>query len=86
MAALASAARFDVLNVESALLLVDRLHGHVVSGCVRCVVKLKDELETAARARVVKLSCPKWVSETLIAPCSVSLDGVSVTVSEAGCR
>ncbi|MFP3038354.1 MAG: hypothetical protein ACKERG_01805 [Candidatus Hodgkinia cicadicola] len=88
LTALAIASRLETLNVEVVLTADGQLHGHVVCGHVRCVVQLEavDKAEAGAEAKVVRLRCPKWVSEVELAPWSSSLDGVSITVAEAGCR
>lgn len=69
------------VNLEKALRLGDRLDGHLVQGHVDGigrVVQLRDEGET----RIARLCVPTEVHRSTIPRGSITLNGVSLTVSE----
>ena len=73
----------DEVNLEKALRFNDRLGGHLVSGHVDGVgkIKLRESLDEYIRFVV---NIPSELSKYLAFKGSVSLDGVSLTVNEAG--
>ena len=73
----------DEVNLEKALRCNDRLGGHLVSGHIDGVgkIKLRESLDEYIRFVV---NIPSELSKYLAFKGSVSLDGVSLTVNEAG--
>ena len=73
----------DEVNLEKALRFNDRLGGHLVSGHIDGVgkIKLRESLDEYIRFVV---NIPSELSKYLAFKGSVSLDGVSLTVNEAG--
>ena len=73
----------DEVNLEKALRFNDRLGGHLVSGHIDGVgkIKLRESLDEYIRFVV---NIPSDLSKYLAFKGSVSLDGVSLTVNEAG--
>jgi riboflavin synthase len=73
----------DKVNLEKALRFNDRLGGHLVSGHIDGVgeIKLREALDEYIRFVV---TIPNELSKYLAFKGSVSLDGVSLTVNEAG--
>ena len=73
----------DKVNLEKALRFNDRLGGHLVSGHIDGVgkIKLRESLDEYIRFVV---NIPSELSKYLAFKGSVSLDGVSLTVNEAG--
>ena len=73
----------DEVNLEKALRFNDRLGGHLVSGHIDGVgkIKLRESLDEYIRFVV---GIPSELSKYLAFKGSVSLDGVSLTVNEAG--
>ncbi|MFP3037894.1 MAG: riboflavin synthase [Candidatus Hodgkinia cicadicola] len=82
---LSSLRKFDVINLEQVLSLSDGLHGHITNGHIRCVIR-NTELTTIGGCVKVKIECPKWISEKLISPSSICLNGMSLTIISAGER
>ncbi len=68
------------LNLERALRLADRLGGHLVSGHVDTVAELI-EVRPRGRDRVLRLRCDSDAFRMVVPKGSVTLDGVSLTVS-----
>ena len=73
----------DLLNLERALALGDRLGGHLVSGHVDCLATVQT-LGRAGRSLTVRLGFPEEYAAQLIAKGSVTLDGISLTVNKCG--
>ncbi len=71
----------DVVNLEKALRLSDRLGGHLVSGHVDGIARLL-AVEPDARSQRWWLEAPRDLSRYIAAKGSVCLDGVSLTVNE----
>ncbi|MGH8211987.1 MAG: riboflavin synthase [Rhodanobacteraceae bacterium] len=71
----------DVVNLEKALRLSDRLGGHLVSGHVDGVARIVS-IEPDARSQRWWLEAPRDLSRYIAAKGSVCLDGVSLTVNE----
>lgn len=71
------------VNLESALVMGDRIGGHLVSGhidAVGTVTELRDE----GNARRVTVAAPAEVAWLLAPRGSVAIDGISLTVVDAG--
>ena len=71
------------VNLERALAVGDRLGGHLVSGHVDCLARLR-ELRPAGLSLTCRLSFPEEYGAEVIPKGSVALDGVSLTVNECG--
>lgn len=71
------------VNLERALALGDRLGGHLVSGHVDCQA-IVDEIVQSGESLRITASYPKDYSDEVITKGSVALDGISLTVNEAG--
>ena len=73
----------DIVNLERALRLCDRLGGHIVSGHIDGVGKIKS-MKTEGNAIVVTVEAQKDLLKQIAAKGSVALDGMSLTVVEVG--
>ncbi|NDF12549.1 MAG: riboflavin synthase [Proteobacteria bacterium] len=70
------------LNLERALKAGDELGGHIVSGHVDGVGKLRS-IEKVKDNRVMKFKAPKALLPFIAAKGSITIDGVSLTVNKA---
>lgn len=68
------------LNLERAMKLGDRIGGHLVSGHVDALGKIRD-ISFAGRDRVVAIECSPDILPGIVEKGSVALDGISLTVS-----
>ena len=72
----------DVLNLERALAVGDRLGGHIVQGHVDGIGTVKSiragELET-----VISVSAPSEIMKYIVRKGSIAIDGISLTVAQA---
>ena len=73
----------DLVNLERALALGDRLGGHLVSGHVDCLATVRDVRPTGQSLRC-RLEFPADFGPEVIAKGSVTLDGISLTVNDCG--
>lgn len=73
----------DLVNLERALALGDRLGGHLVSGHVDCLATVR-EVRTAGQSVCCRLEFPASFGPEVIAKGSVALDGISLTVNDCG--
>lgn len=73
----------DLVNLERAMTLSDRLGGHLVSGHVDCLAEV-DSLETTASSTRYGLVFARQWSELVVDKGSVALDGISLTVNRCG--
>lgn len=73
----------DRVNLERALVLSDRIDGHLVSGHVDGVGSIQSKTQIG-NAIQVSIQVPAWMSRTIIVKGSVAVDGVSLTVNQ--CR
>ncbi len=73
----------DLVNLERALSLGDRLGGHLVSGHVDCLAEVA-EVAPAGESRRYVLSFPAEIGIYVVEKGSVALDGISLTVNECG--
>ncbi len=68
----------DEINLERALLVTQRLHGHIVSGHVDCVSKLSS-IKQDGFSKKLKFDCN---SDLIVKKGSIAVNGTSLTVSE----
>ena len=73
----------DEVNLERALALGDRLGGHLVSGHVDCVARVRRIISAGSSVRV-ELSYPSAYAPEVISKGSVCLDGISLTINDCG--
>ena len=71
----------DGVNLERALTLSSRLGGHIVSGHIDGVGRVK-RVETKENARILRLEAEPTLLRYIVPQGSVALDGVSLTVAE----
>ena len=71
------------VNLERALALGDRLGGHLVSGHVDCVARVRRLLSAGSSLRV-ELEYPAAYAPEVISKGSVCLDGISLTINDCG--
>jgi riboflavin synthase len=69
------------VNLEKALCLMDRLHGHLVTGHVDGVGNVRQRVTDARSERLV-FECPVGLLRYISTKGSVCVDGVSLTVNE----
>lgn len=73
----------NMVNLERALAMGDRLGGHIVAGHVDCTAIVTD-IKEAGESRVFQIKFDKSLSSQVIQKGSVTLDGVSLTVNDCG--
>lgn len=73
----------NMVNLERALALGDRLGGHMVSGHVDCAARVESVIQ-AGESRVYRFSFPAQFGPLVVDKGSVALDGISLTVNECG--
>ena len=73
----------DIVNLERALRLGDRLGGHIVSGHIDGVGKIKS-MKTEGNAIIVTVETQKDLLRQIAVKGSVALDGMSLTVVDVG--
>lgn len=78
--ALGTLAPGDQVNLERPLAIGDRLDGHIVQGHVDAVGKVADVRE-AGFARIMRVVLPSGLARYVVAQGSITIDGVSLTVS-----
>ena len=71
----------DIVNLERALRLSDRLGGHIVSGHIDGVGRIKS-MHSEGNAIIVTVEASKDLLRQIAAKGSVALDGMSLTVVE----
>ncbi|MBW1897692.1 MAG: riboflavin synthase, partial [Deltaproteobacteria bacterium] len=69
------------VNLERALRLSDRLDGHLVSGHVDGVGKIKNK-RSMGNAIIISISAPESFLRYMIQKGSVAVDGISLTINE----
>ncbi len=67
------------VNLERALKAGDRMGGHMVSGHIDGVAKIK-RVSLRANSRIITIEAPKEMTEFVVSKGSVALDGISLTV------
>ncbi len=70
----------NMVNMERALKLSDRLGGHLVSGHVDCMANVKSR-EAVGDYTIFTFSLPEAYSRYIIEKGSVTIDGISLTVN-----
>ncbi|MBE8954163.1 MAG: riboflavin synthase [Quinella sp. 2Q5] len=80
---LAELNRGGVVNLERALKLGDRLGGHIVSGHIDGVGKILS-IRSEGNALVIDVAAENFLLRQIAPKGSVALDGISLTVVEAG--
>ena len=70
----------DVVNLERALCLGERLGGHIVTGHIDCCGKLARS-ETRSGNRILEFTLPAEHARYLVEKGSVAIDGISLTVN-----
>jgi riboflavin synthase len=73
----------DRVNLERALVLSDRIDGHLVSGHVDGTGLIRAK-QPAGNATLVTIEVPVWMSRYIISKGSVAVDGISLTVNTCG--
>jgi riboflavin synthase len=68
------------VNLERALLLGERMGGHIVTGHIDCIGQLARSSETD-RNRVLEFTLPAENARYLVAKGSVAINGISLTVN-----
>ncbi len=70
----------DILNLEKSLKLGDEINGHLVYGHVDEICELKS-IENLSGSNVLKFSLSSNLRKYLAPKCSISIDGISLTVN-----
>ncbi|PIE65722.1 MAG: riboflavin synthase [Desulfobacterales bacterium] len=70
----------DVVNMERAVRLADRLGGHLVSGHVDCLAKVSERQELGEYT-IFRFALPEELSRYVIEKGSITVDGISLTVN-----
>jgi len=83
LSSLGSLRRGDRVNLERAMVLGDRLGGHLVSGHVDGIAHITS-IRDAGSSKIIRISFPAKFSAQIIPKGSVALDGVSLTISQCG--
>lgn len=73
----------STINLERALQVGSRLGGHLVSGHVDCLARIR-RMEPQGQSLRVRLEFPTVFAPEVIPKGSVALDGVSLTVNDCG--
>ena len=68
------------VNIERALRLSDRIDGHLVSGHIDGVGKIRQR-ETLGNAIIVTIEVPESLTRYMISKGSVAVDGISLTIN-----
>lgn len=80
---LGSLTQGDVVNLERALALGDRLGGHMVAGHVDCLATVSSKTADGESTRYV-LNFPDSFGPQVVDKGSVALDGISLTITGCG--
>ena len=73
----------DMVNLERALAVGDRLGGHLVSGHVDTIATV-ESVRQKGQSLVCRLRFDKALAPQVIAKGSVTLDGISLTINDCG--
>lgn len=73
----------DLVNLEPAMAVGDRLGGHIVSGHVDGRAELVERIDSE-HWRVLRFRAPEQLGKYIATKGSVTLDGVSLTVADTG--
>ncbi|PIM95780.1 Riboflavin synthase alpha chain [Candidatus Hodgkinia cicadicola] len=77
--------RFDMVNLEEPITLNTPLHGNITNGHSKYVVVVKDT-HVYGDSVVLIIECPKWISDGISTPNTISSDGVFLTITRSGER
>ncbi len=69
------------INLEKSLKMGDEISGHLVFGHVDGLSKIK-KIINIKNSRIIELIVPKEIMKFLSPKCSISLDGISLTVNK----
>lgn len=70
----------DVVNLERALIVGNRLGGHFVSGHIDTLAIIKNIIHKNS-SKLIRLNFAEKFSQHIVSKCSVALDGISLTVN-----
>jgi len=73
----------NIVNLEDSLTPEDKLGGHFVNGHVGCVSKIL-KISKVGRSFIINLGLPPEILPFVAHKGSIAVDGISLTVSEAG--
>ena len=73
----------QMVNVERALAVGDRLGGHIVSGHVDCVATVT-AVQSTGMSKTIRVEFPTSFAPQVIPKGSVTLDGISLTINACG--
>jgi len=73
----------DHVNLEDSLKAGDPLSGHFVLGHIDCLGKIKD-IERSGAEFLMEIDIPPDFADLIVEKGSVAIDGVSLTIGEAG--
>ena len=76
-------AKYDYLNLERPLKLNGALDGHLVTGHLDAMGKIK-QIETQGDSKIYKINFPKKFAKYLAEKGSLAVDGISLTVVNTG--
>jgi riboflavin synthase len=71
----------DLVNLERALRISDRIDGHLVSGHIDGIGTIKNR-KTSENAIIITYHLPESIAQDIIKKGSVAVDGISLTVNE----
>ena len=77
--------RGSLINLEKSLKVGDEISGHFVFGHIDCTSKLL-KINKINDSHEITLKIPKEIKKFIVNKCSVSLNGVSLTVNEVSNR
>ena len=72
---------FDIVNLEKSLTYGNRISGHFVQGHVDCTSKIKT-IKQDGKSWLIQLKLPKKYIKYLVEKGSITVDGISLTVSK----
>ena len=77
--------KWSLINLEKSLRVGDEISGHFVFGHIDCTSKLL-KINKINDSHEITLKIPKEIKKFIVNKCSVSLNGVSLTVNEVSNR
>ena len=73
----------EVVNLERAVSLGERLGGHIVSGHVDCIASI-ESISTSAHSKIFRINFPEKFAAEVVLKGSIALDGISLTINNCG--
>mmetsp|Transcript_22144 Transcript_22144/g.10530 ORF Transcript_22144/g.10530 Transcript_22144/m.10530 type:complete len:227 (-) Transcript_22144:2315-2995(-) len=73
----------DIVNIERALKISDRIDGHLVSGHIDGIGSLKSK-KTESNSIILTFAVPEHLAQYMIKKGSVAVDGISLTINNCG--